>query len=84
MKMTDGYSFEDWFAQLQQRLRDRLGIDYQDPDGVLKDYLANMDMQAVVDTIVDEYGGDHEHQRALRRARGMDDEGDDSPRPGGM
>ena len=51
---------------------------------MLKDYLANMDMQAVVDTIVDEYGGDHEHQRALRRARGMDDEGDDSPRPGGM
>ena len=58
MKKSDGFSFDDWFYNLQIHVLDRTGVDFSDCDSVLQDYDDDKDMHDVADEIAAEYGED--------------------------
>lgn len=58
MKKSDGFSFDDWFDNLQNHVLDRTGVDFHDRDWALQDYDDDKDMHDVADKIAAEYGED--------------------------
>ena len=58
MKKSDGFSFDDWFYNLQTHVLDRTGVEFHDHDSVLQDYDDDKDMHDVADEIAAEYGED--------------------------
>ena len=58
MKSSDGFSFNDWFDNLQNHVLDLTGVDFRDRDSVLQDYSDDRDMHDVAGEIAAEYGED--------------------------